>query len=196
MASNDDLLVWVDLETTGLLADADLILEIGVTVTDIEGNNPVGYESLVLNPDPLLRGHVEEVVRDMHDASGLWSDLDKAYEKFPDSGGPDEIQDLVLGFLSSMDLNPGVHEMAGSSVQFDRGFLLHHMPKLHNWFHYRNLDVSSVKNMCRRLNPPVYAQLPHGRKLHRVLPDIHDSIAEYQFYLDNFVMVHLPLAVE
>lgn len=188
-----DLIVWVDLETTGLDPKNDLILEIGVGLTDIEGNDYVGYESLVLNRDPILREQCVPEVQAMHDESGLWVALDHAHGQFTVGGEPEDIEILVIEFLEAHGLEAGAYEMAGSSIQFDRSFLAECMPTLHNWFHYRNLDVTSIKNACRRVNKPVYSQLPEARKLHRVMSDIQDSIAEYKFYLDNFLQVCIPV---
>lgn len=196
-----DKMVWADMETTGLDADAEIPLEIGVYVTDQEGMVLGAIQRIVLHPDVIGKlDHAVPIVKEMHDKNHLRADIEYIIAEAKDDpslnldGQSIEAveAEILLWLENEMGLKSGIYPMTGSTINFDRSFLFKYFPKLHNWFHYRNNDISTLKNLCAMLNPAVYDQKASGMAVHRVAEDIAASIAEYQFYLDNFLMVHLP----
>lgn len=197
-------MAWVDLETTGLPESVsdEAILELGILVTDRFGVELASYQSLVLDFQTVGKmSRMNEFVASMHDRSGLAGELMFMDDKirlgldenedmlFPANVAKDAIAwlDEIVGPRTDDDRFP----MAGSTINFDRAFLAHHMRELHDWFHYRNIDVSSIMNLVRMHRPDLYL---HGEKAfadtvkkHRVLDDLRDSVAWYRFYLDNFL---------
>lgn len=171
------MMVWIDIETTGLDASMNYILEVGMTVTT-DGLEPINSASIVVAPPwPVDKIVVDDVVDKMHTASGLWTEVKSStVDKYM-------AQDYLLKWLDEQGLEPGKHPMCGSSVGFDRQFLYRQMPKLESWFHYRNIDVSTVKELSRRWDGPKYK--PSGKIDHRALPDIENSITELRFYLES-----------
>jgi oligoribonuclease len=188
----NDKMVWVDVETTGLVASIGTILEVGLVITDVEGKLLSQWKSLVNNVDHFGRDDVEDVVRDMHDKSGLWEDLDKMYAGEGEALYPNEVTQRAIAWLRGHDIPISSAPMCGSTINFDRTWLQTHMPLLHDYFHYRNVDVTTLKNLCKMVNPSVAEHIPAKAEKHRVLQDLDDSIREYQFYLENFLFVQLP----
>lgn len=210
---NDELkgeaaMVWLDLETTGLNAEDDIILEIAVAISDKDGNILGHHDSLVdyKMPQKLLWNQMEQVVQDMHTGSGLWDAWCKMNERGLGDGSSNSlgnetnshdiftVEQGVLDFLTKdWELHGFKFAMSGNSIHFDRAFIEVHMPELFKFFHYRNIDVSTVKNLCRMLNEPVADGWDRAKKLngglvhHRALDDIKMSINEYIFYKDNFL---------
>jgi oligoribonuclease len=168
-------LVWMDLEMTGLDPDRDRIIEIAVIVS---GGS---LEPLVEGPDLAIH-QAAEVLDGMdewntqhHGASGLVervraSDLDEA-----------AAEARVIEFLRD-HVAEGVAPLAGNSVHQDRAFLRRWMPRLHGWLHYRNVDVSTVKELARRWAPTVLEEAPVKAGNHRALDDIRESIRELAYY--------------
>lgn len=176
----DDILVWVDVETMNLEATAPT-LELGFRVTDLDGGI-VNQQSWLVWEDSYQEywdTQAPEIVKTMHSQNKLF--LDASSFGMPRS----QVDEYAATWLSANNYegNP----MCGSSVHADRGWIGAQMPRVLNSFHYRNIDNSSIKELCRRLNPSVYAQLPPKQELHRVDPDLVDSVEEYKFYLDNFL---------
>lgn len=170
-------LVWVDLETTGLDARSDSILEVGLVITDGDLNMTATTARLVA-PTRRLLGQADPVVRDMHAASGLTRELEDGWGL-----ARVDAERVLVDWLSERvpaDTSP----MCGSSVNFDRGFLNEQMPILAAHFHYRNIDVSTIKELVRRWYPQ--AEPPHSRGAHRALLDLRDSINELRFYREHF----------
>lgn len=192
-----DRLVWVDIETTGLNHMTELVLEIGFRITDLDLETIDDFDVLIWDTPKYDRKLDHMIVNrddhafvlDMHSAekSGLFEAAQK--EGVPE----DEAERLVADFLRGHGVGPDTKEpLCGSSVQFDRLFLTEQFPVIHNLFSYRNIDTSSVKELCMRYNPELYAKLEkytNPKKLHRVLPDLTDTIDEARFYIDNFLMV-------
>lgn len=184
---------WIDVETTGI-TDKDVILELGIRLGDRDGNPISEFCSLVWEEfytDKLAE--MNDFAREMHKKSGLLADLVQVQPKEIFSNRA--VQARALEFLEDANVD---HEfaglpMAGSSVQFDRRMVERYMPVMASWFHpYRNLDISSFKEGCRFLNPSVFSKLPEPEKPHRPLGCITNTVAEYQFYIDNFLWTDAP----
>lgn len=172
-------LIWIDLEMTGLDPDSDRILEIATVVTDSElGVVAEGPELVLRQPDEVLAGMDEWNTR-QHGASGLTeasrrSDCDEA-----------RAERETLDFLAR-HVKPGKSPMCGNSICQDRRFLARWMPELERFFHYRNLDVSTLKELCLRWAPGKARRLSKQTG-HRALQDVHDSISELRFYRDELL---------
>ena len=172
-------LVFIDLETTGLRPVNDIILEVGVVVTDEELNEIQADSWLV---DPSSRSHAlqraDSHVVEMHTKSGLLAALQSAEEKTPGLPKPWVVAAEVAQFIRDFageELTP----MAGSSVHFDRSFIASNMPTLLDSFTHRNIDVSSIKELSKLWGTPY---VPSGAIVHRALPDIRNTIEELRFY--------------
>lgn len=176
----DNPLIWVDLETTGLDPDCDDILEIAVMVTD--WNLVIAHHDSYVVPqrdaDWLLK--MEKTVREMHGNSGLTADVIRASADPHPSNLYAWAADLIIDLENYMDA--GTAPFAGNNVGFDRAFLCHHLPRLHDFAHYRNVDVSTVKELCRRWRPGVLESAPEKKGGHRAMPDILESIDELRHY--------------
>lgn len=185
-----DAIVWLDLETTGLDRTCDVILEVGLIVTDPLGEELMRASTLVHEYSlEIALMNCDKFVLDMHTKSGLIEELNHA----PSVIRPQEAESVIIAWLEEgVRLEKGVHPLAGSTINFDRGFLESRMPTLFNWFHYRNIDVTTLKNICKMVNPRVYEATPPKREQHRAIPDLEETIEVYKFYLDNFLHVHLP----
>lgn len=182
MNPKSDNLIWIDLEMTGLDTDNDRILEIATIVTDAHLNILAEGPNLVIfQPDELLNKMDNWNTR-QHYGSGL-------VERVRSSGvSEQEAEAQTIEFLMH-HVPPGKSPMCGNSICQDRRFLHRCMPKLEQYFHYRNLDVSSVKELALRWSPDILAGLKKESR-HRALEDIHDSIAELRYYRENFFKVH------
>ena len=169
-----DNLIWIDLEMTGLNTDADSIIEIATVVTDAQLNVLAeGPVMAIHTADAVLAGMDEWNTR-QHGASGLTARVKASTVTLA------EAQDRTLEFLRPL-VQGGVSPMCGNSICQDRRFLARQMPQLERYFHYRNLDVSTIKELARRWVPG----LPAGftkQSTHLALADIHDSIRELQYY--------------
>ncbi len=175
MSTDDDRLVWIDLEMSGLSVERERVLEIATIVTD--GQLEViaeGPELVVHQPDALLAA-MDDWNREHHGASGL---TDRVRASSIDEA---EAERLTLEFVAA-HVGPRSAPLAGNSVHQDRLFLARYMPTLEGYLHYRNVDVSTVKELVRRWNPKTFAARPVKRASHRALDDIRESIEELRFY--------------
>jgi len=176
--SRKDNLIWIDLEMTGLDPEHDYIIEIATIVTDADLNVLAEGPSLVIHqPDSVLDSMNEWCVN-QHGQSGLTqrvreSDISER-----------EAEQQTIAFLMEY-VDKGSSPMCGNSIGQDRRFLYRYMPELEAFFHYRNLDVSSVKELARRWRPDVLSSL-RKKGSHLALDDIRDSIAELQHYREHF----------
>jgi oligoribonuclease len=170
-----DRLVWIDCEMTGLDLTSDALVEIACIVTDGE-LKPLddGIDVLIKPPAEALDG-MKDVVREMHTASGLLSEL-------PSGVTLGEAQDLVLGYIRQHVSESRKVPLCGNSIATDRSFLARDMPELDAFLHYRMVDVSSIKELARRWYPRVYFASPEKHGGHRALADIRESIRELQYY--------------
>ena len=179
-----DLIVWVDCEMTGLDLSVDEICEIAVVVTDSELNELDPGLQLVVKPSDAAMANMGEFVTKMHTDSGLITEI-------PAGITISEAETQVLEYLKQWVTEARTAPLAGNSIGTDRMFLNRQMPALDNYLHYRNIDVSSIKELTRRWYPRVYFQLPKKTGNHRALADIKESIQELRYYRST-VLVEAP----
>ena len=172
-------LVWIDLEMTGLDPEVDVILEIAVIVTDGSLDQIVEGPDLVLQADEEALERMAPVVREMHGLSGLTDAVRQSELTIA------EAEKAVLEFVTAQVSEPGLAPLAGNSVHTDRAFLRRFMPDLEAWFHYRNVDVSTIKELARRWYPEALENAPEKGGGHRALADIRESIEELKFYRET-----------
>ena len=179
MALNNDNLIWLDMEMSGLSPENDRILELAAVVTDAELN--------VLGESPALVVHQSDAVLDGMDAwnkgthgrSGL---IEKVKASSLDE---DAATEQMIAFLKDY-IPAGKSPMCGNSICQDRRFMARYMPNLEAYFHYRNLDVSVFKELARRWKPTVYSGFKKASK-HEALADIYESIEELKYYREHFI---------
>ncbi len=176
---NPENLIWIDLEMTGLDPDKDVIIEIATVVTDSQLNVLAeGPVMAVKQSDALLKGMDEWNTR-QHGQSGLT-------QRVKDSNiSVEDAQRQTLEFLQKW-VPAGKSPMCGNSICQDRRFLYRGMPELEVYFHYRNLDVSTLKELVARWAPELKSGFKK-RGSHLALDDIYDSIAELQYYREHFI---------
>jgi oligoribonuclease len=180
-----DRLVWADCEMTGLDLRHDALVEIAVLVTDSELRVlDDGVDIVITAADELLDG-MQPVVRDMHANSGLT----EAVRASTTTVG--EAEQMVLDYLRKHVPEARTVPLCGNSIATDRAFLARDMPELDAFLHYRMVDVSSIKELCRRWYPRVYFSQPQKGLAHRALADIKESIREMRYYRST-VFVPLP----
>jgi oligoribonuclease len=179
-----DYIVWVDCEMTGLEVTIDEICEIGVVVTDGELNMLDGGLQLVIKPSDAALSNMGEFVTQMHTDSGL-------IQEIPQGITIAEAEQQVLEYIKQWVTEERTAPLAGNSIGTDRMFLNRQMPQLDKFLHYRNIDVSSLKELSRRWFPRVYFQLPKKTGNHRALADILESIQELRYYR-KAILVEAP----
>ena len=169
------LLIWLDMEMTGLNPERDSILEIATVITDGELDVVAEGPALAIHqPDAALDG-MDEWNVSHHTRSGLV----EAVRASPTDTGSAESQ--TLDFLRR-HTNPGESPLCGNSVWQDRRFMARHMPELEAHFHYRLVDVSTINELVKRWRPDLDARKPDKQSLHRAKDDIHEAIAELAWY--------------
>jgi len=179
-----DRLVWIDCEMTGLDLERDALIEIACLVTDGALETLGEGLDLVIKPPPEALDQMEDVVREMHTASGLLTELAAGVTLA-------EAQDQVLGYVRKYISEPRRVPLAGNSIATDRVFIARDMPELDAFLHYRMVDVSSIKELARRWYPRAYFASPAKRGGHRALADITESIQELRYYRET-VFVRPP----
>jgi oligoribonuclease len=171
----NDYLVWIDCEMTGLNVEKDCLVEIAVVVTDSELNVLDPGLDLVIKPNPTSLANMGEFVTEMHTTSGLINEFDQGHDLAT-------AERMVLEYIQRWVSDPRQAPLAGNSIGTDRMFINRYMPTLDSFLHYRNIDVSSIKELTRRWFPKVYFQLPKKDGGHRALADILESIKELRYY--------------
>lgn len=186
-----DRLVWADCEMTGLDLRRDALIEIAVLVTDSELRVlDEGVDIVMTAPDELLDG-MQPVVREMHAHSGLTEAVRAS------STTVAEAEQQVLDYLRKHVPEARTVPLCGNSIATDRAFLARDMPELDAFLHYRMVDVSSIKELCRRWYPRVYFGQPQKGLAHRALADVKESIRELRYYRSTvFVPVPGPSSEE
>jgi oligoribonuclease len=179
MAQDPNHLVWIDMEMSGLNPDSDRILEVALVVTDAQLNTVVEGPVLVVHQPDALLAVMDDWNKSTHAKSGLIEKVKAATLSEAD------VEQRVLEFLAG-HVPPKTSPMCGNSVHQDRRFLARHMPALEAYFLYRNLDVSTLKELAKRWKPEIMAGLvKHGK--HEALADIYESIAELKYYREHFL---------
>ncbi|NJC66939.1 oligoribonuclease [Planosporangium flavigriseum] len=180
-----DLLVWIDCEMTGLDLAHDALIEVAVVVTDPDLKLLDDGLDVVIHADDAKLDGMAEVVRQMHERSGLTDAVRKSTVTVA------EAEDMVLEYVRRHVPEPRTAPLCGNSIATDRGFLARDMPRLDAHLHYRMIDVSSIKELTRRWYPRVYFGQPAKGLAHRALADIRESVRELEYYRRT-VFVPLP----
>jgi len=181
--STSDRLVWIDCEMTGLSLEADALIEVAALVTDFELNVLGEGVDIVIKPPAEALEQMDDFVRTMHTKSALLPELEHGVTLA-------EAEERVLAYVQEQCGKDARPPLAGNTVGTDRSFLARDMPTLEGWLHYRNVDVSTIKELSRRWFPRAYFQAPAKRGNHRALADIQESIEELRYYREA---VFLPL---
>ncbi len=186
----NDNLVWIDCEMTGLDLKGDGLIEVAVLVTDGELNVLSEGVDVIIKPTDAQLEHMGDFVRDMHTKSGL-------LDKLADGITMSEATEMILAHVKEFVPVERKAPLAGNTIGTDRAFLARDMPELESWVHYRNLDVSSIKELARRWYPKVMYQAPAKGGNHRALADIQESIEELRYYRETlFVPTPGPSSAE
>ncbi|GLI28707.1 oligoribonuclease [Agromyces rhizosphaerae] len=175
MGTSGDRLVWIDCEMTGLDLEVDELVEIAVVITDYDLEPVDEGLSIVIKPDASALEHMGDFVRKMHTESGL-------LEEIPGGKSVAEAEYEVLEYVLAHVPDEQKAPLAGNTIGTDRMFLAKYMPRLDAHLHYRNVDVSSIKELARRWFPRVYFNAPAKHGGHRALADILESIRELRYY--------------
>ncbi len=181
MTAKDQNLIWIDLEMTGLLPESDVIIEIATVVTDAHLNTLAEGPVLAIHQTESVLTGMDEWNTRQHGQSGLT-------QRVRDSQiSTEQAEQATLQFLAQW-VAPGKSPMCGNSICQDRRFMARCMPQLEAFFHYRNLDVSTLKELARRWKPDILKGIDKQGS-HLALNDIYDSIAELKHYREHFLAV-------
>jgi len=172
----NDRLVWVDCEMTGLSVRTDKLIEIAALVTDSDLNILGEGIDVVIHADDAALAAMPDVVVAMHAKSGL---TDRVRES---TITLEQAEQMVLEYVREHVPDANTAPLAGNSIATDRGFISRDMPILDAHLHYRMIDVSSIKELCRRWYPRIYFGQPPKEMTHRALTDITESIRELAYY--------------
>jgi len=178
----DTRLIWIDLEMTGLDTDNDKIIEIATIITDDHLNILAEGPVLAVHQSDLILNAMDEWNTKQHGQSGLIERVRRSKLKAQDA------EQQTLEFLKKW-VSPKSSPMCGNSICQDRRFLHRLMPELEQFFHYRNLDVSSVKELAKRWRPEIMSGLKKNAS-HLAMDDIRDSIAELKYYREYFFIMN------
>ena len=177
-------LVWIDCEMTGLNPVADCLVEVAVVITNSELEILDAGLDVVIKPRPDSWASMNDFVRNMHTESGLINEVENGLELA-------QAEQIILDYIKRFVPNAKEAPLAGNTIGTDRMFINKYMPNLDQHLHYRNIDVSSIKELTRRWYPRVYFQMPKKDGGHRALADILESIQELRYYRQT-VMVPAP----
>lgn len=179
MTQDNNNLIWIDMEMSGLNPESDRIIEVALVMTDSQLNVVAEAPVLVVSQPEAVLGAMDSWNKSTHAKSGL-------IEKVKASRLTEaEVESRMVTFLQA-HIPSGISPMCGNSICQDRRFLARWMPQLEGYFHYRNLDVSSLKELVKRWKPEIAAGLTKQCK-HEALADIYDSIAEMKYYREHFI---------
>ena len=172
-------LIWIDLEMTGLIPETDVIIEIATVVTDANLNIIDEGPSLAISQNSELLDGMDEWNTNQHNRSGLVKRVKESTISVGDA------ENQTLDFVSKY-VDPGVSPMCGNSICQDRRFLYNYMPNLEKFFHYRHIDVSTLKELTVRWKPEIVSS-SFKKSRHLALSDIYDSIDELKYYREHFI---------
>jgi len=179
MAQDQNSLVWLDMEMTGLDPDKDRIIEVAVVVTDVNLATLAEAPVLVVHQSVAVLEAMDDWNKSVHARSGL---IEKVKASTLDEA---TVEVQLLAFLERY-VPAKTSPMCGNSICQDRRFLARYMPRLEAYFHYRNLDVSTLKELAKRWRPEIARSVVKQGK-HEALADIYDSIGELKHYRENFL---------
>ena len=181
MAQDPNNLIWIDMEMSGLNPETDRILEIAVVITTSQLEVVAEAPVLVVHQSDAVLAAMDDWNKSTHGKSGL---IDRVKASTLSDG---EAEAQMVAFISQ-HVPPKMSPICGNSVHQDRRFLVRYMPKLEDYFLYRNLDVSTLKELARRWKPEVMSGLvKHGK--HEALADIHESINELKYYREHILKI-------
>lgn len=183
------MLAWMDLEMTGLDPARHVIVEIATLLTDDQLNLIAEGPDIVIHAGADELARMDDFVRSMHERSGLLTAMQASESSLADAGRE------TLAFLTANIAEPRTVPLCGNSIGTDRRFLAAYLPGVEEFLHYRSIDVSSIKELCRRWYPDVLAGAPAKTGAHRALDDIRESIAELAYYRSAIFVSREP-AVE
>jgi len=181
LIASDQNLVWIDLEMTGLYPDRDRIIEIAVVVTDPQLTVRIEGPVFAIHQSDATLDGMDAWNKGTHGKSGL---IDRVKASMTDEA---QAETLAIDFMKKY-VPSGKSPMCGNSICQDRRFLANYMPKLEAFFHYRNLDVSTLKELARRWKPGIMAGFKKAQA-HTALADIHESIDELAYYRTHLLSV-------
>ena len=179
MAQDKNHLIWVDMEMTGLDPLRDRIIEVALVITDSQLQTVAQAPVMVVHQSDAVLDGMDAWNKGTHGRSGL---IDKVRASALNEG---QVEEALLAFLNQY-VPSGESPMCGNSICQDRRFMANHMPRLERYFHYRNLDVSTLKELSRRWKPAIYGAFKKSAK-HEALADIEESIAELKHYREHFI---------
>ena len=184
LRKSDDNLIWLDCEMSGLNPDTERLLEIAVIVTSPDLSVRVEGPVLVIHQSDELLGAMDAWNKGTHGRSGL---IDKVKAS---TLTEDEAAQQLIAFVKRY-VSKGASPMCGNTISQDRRFLVKYMPKFEAWFHYRNLDVSTLKELARRWRPELVTAFKK-KQAHTALADVHESIDELEHYREHFLRPCAP----
>jgi oligoribonuclease len=170
------MLAWMDLEMTGLDPSRHVIVEIASLITDDDLQLIAEGPDLVVHAGPEEMAEMDDFVTGMHTRSGLLPEINASTLTLQEAGAQ------TLEFLKLHIPEARTVPLAGNSIGTDRRFLATQLPEIEEYLHYRSVDVSTIKELCRRWYPATYKTLPEKKGGHRALQDIRESVAELDFY--------------
>ena len=181
MAQDQNNLIWLDMEMTGLTPETDRIIEVAVVITDSNLETVAEGPVLVVHQTDAVLDGMDNWNKSTHAKSGL---IDKVKASSLDERA---VELRLLDFLK-LHVPKGVSPMCGNSICQDRRFMARWMPQLESWFHYRNLDVSTLKELCKRWKPELAkGMVKHGK--HEALADVYESVEELKYYRENLLKI-------
>ena len=179
MAADPNNLIWIDMEMSGLNPDTDRVLEVAIVITDTHLNTVAEAPVLVVHQDDAVLDAMDSWNKAAHAKSGL---IDRVKASALSAA---DVDNRMVEFVQQF-VPPRVSPMCGNSVHQDRSFMVRHLVQLEAFFHYRNLDVSTLKELVKRWKPELAAGFTkHGK--HEALADIHESIEELKYYREHFL---------
>jgi oligoribonuclease len=179
MAQDPSNLIWIDMEMSGLDPEAERVLEVAIVVTDGNLNTVAEAPVLVVHQSEEVLAAMDDWNKSAHAKSGL---IDRVKASTLTES---QVEQQMVAFLADY-VPPGVSPMCGNSVHQDRRFMARYLPQLEAYFLYRNLDVSTLKELARRWKPQIMTGLTkHGK--HEALADVHESIEELKYYREHFL---------
>jgi oligoribonuclease len=174
------MLIWMDLEMTGLDPERHIVVEVATLVTDDDLTIVAEGPDIVVGATAEQLSEMDDVVRTMHTHSGLLDAIEASTVTI------ERAAEQTLAFIKHHVPEPRRVPLCGNSIGVDRRFLRHYLPAIEDHLHYRSIDVSTVKELSKRWYPSLYGRAPKKLGSHRALDDIRESVAELAYYRDNF----------